>query len=406
MTSKTMAHPRESATIPTDRSASRRRRDANESVGTDQGILNGDGQDSEETMNLWWRMETDGKITFANRGLQDTLGFTSDEFLPKTFFELIHPEDQASTIEVLHRLTDEDTFINHVSRFRCQDHTYRRIHWQATNAAPEGFITAIGKSIDFPQQDDQRESLKTSKIISNYKILLPQEKSQNLIHDLNNILSAMLGYTQLASLKLSNEHAVQELLQKAIAVGHRAHELVEKSLKSQGQDTQAYQAIELREVVEEAIVLLHATLPDTVKIQKGEIYGTRMVYGDFTKIFQLVVNLCSNAVNVMNSTGGILSIWIDQDCPMEQRETSAQDNSYVHLSIGDTGPGMSSDTLQRIFEPYFTTRPANKGTGLGLTIVNEIITDLGGFIKVESELGKGSTFHVYFPSHTSQLHTH
>ena len=221
-----------------------------------------------------------------------------------------------------------------------------------------------------------------------------------IAHDLNNIMTALLGHTELASLNRPHDDPSQMHLQKALMAGDRGKELLEQILNFQRGNQQTLCSLELGKVVDEALVHLHENLPTTITIHKTDYSDSEKIFGNQTQIYQVVANLLSNAVKAMKAQGGTLHIHIDE-VSRGDGTTSAfmtkESEPFLCLSIADSGSGMTKDILDRIFDPYFTTHPQGEGTGLGLVIVKEIMTNHDGFISVESESGKGTTFHVYFP---------
>ena len=153
--------------------------------------------------------------------------------------------------------------------------------------------------------------------------------------------------------------------------------------------------------VKEAIRLLRPLLPSTIAINQHLQATTRMVLADPTRIHQVVMNLCTNAFQAMEEQGGELNI-ILRDCAFSSQDLHnqpmVQAGPFVELAVADTGPGILPEIKEKIFEPYFTTKEVGKGTGMGLSIVHGIVTSLGGFVNCESTVGKGTIFHVYFPS--------
>ena len=222
-----------------------------------------------------------------------------------------------------------------------------------------------------------------------------------IVHDLNNIMTALLGHTELASLKRSPEDPSQRHLQLALMAGHRGKELLDQILAFQRGDQQTLYSLALGNVVDEALGHLHENLPPTITVHKYDQSDSGKIFGNQTQIYQVVANLLSNAVKAMKAQGGSLHIHLDE-VSSDDRPTTAfmtkESESYLRLSITDTGSGMTKDILDRIFDPYFTTHPQGEGTGLGLAIAKEIIANHDGFISAESEPGKGTTFHVYFPT--------
>ena len=222
-----------------------------------------------------------------------------------------------------------------------------------------------------------------------------------IAHDLNNIMTALLGHTELASLNRAHDDPSQRHLQKALMAGHRGKELLEQILTFQRGDQQTLHSLELGKVVDEALVHLQENLPTTITIYQHDHGHSDKIFGNQTQIYQVVANLLSNAFKAMKAQGGSLHIHIDEVSRGDRPATAfmtKEPKHYLCLSITDTGPGMTKDILDRIFDPYFTTHPHGEGTGLGLAIVKEIISNHHGFLSVESECGKGTTFSVYFPT--------
>ncbi len=157
-------------------------------------------------------------------------------------------------------------------------------------------------------------------------------------------------------------------------------------------------------VVEEALKLIKATLPANIEILKNISSNLAPVFANGTQIHQIVMNLCTNAYYSMKTTGGLLNVSLTAVNILEEDAPSyhaMSPGNYLRLSIGDSGNGIPPDMINRIFEPYFTTKPTDEGTGLGLSTVHGIIKDHGGCVKVYSEVGVGTTFHVFLPAAAS-----
>jgi CheY-like chemotaxis protein len=158
--------------------------------------------------------------------------------------------------------------------------------------------------------------------------------------------------------------------------------------------------VSINMVVEEALQLIRASLPATIEIRSNDCDKPLSVMGDPTQIHQIVMNLCTNAHHAMLAKGGTLDInltSVELDYENVKAYPNLEPGSYVKLTIADTGQGMNADTLNRIFDPYFTTKEKGKGTGLGLAVVHGIVKGHGGFIDVRSKPGKGTTFELFFP---------
>jgi PAS domain S-box-containing protein len=224
-----------------------------------------------------------------------------------------------------------------------------------------------------------------------------------IAHDFNNILSALLGYNELSLLILEGDPDKEQLKKNLLAVqqaGTRARDLVKQILTFSKKSEQHSKPVKVSLIIKEALNLLRATLPTTIEIQASLESKDDVVWADQVQIHQVLMNLCTNAYQVMQKTGGILSVSLEAvQIKANQNESTSrlQKGPYLLLTVQDTGTGMAPWVQARIFEPYFTTKVAGKGTGLGLSVVHGIVTALGGAIEVASTPGKGTIFRVYLP---------
>ncbi|MCF8055322.1 MAG: response regulator [Desulfocapsa sp.] len=217
-----------------------------------------------------------------------------------------------------------------------------------------------------------------------------------IAHDFNNILSAILGYTEMAKGALPADSQPAKDLGKVITAGNRAAELVKQLLTFSRQGEQELQPVRIQYVIQETLKLLHASIPTTIEIREDIDYSCAPILADSTRIHQILLNLCTNAKSAMLGKGGILSVSLSE-VESPETELGVKDGTYLILRVGDTGHGMDRDTMAKIFDPFFTTKARGEGTGLGLAVVHGIVTKLGGQITVSSKPGKGSIFQLYFP---------
>ncbi|MBU0965569.1 MAG: cache domain-containing protein [Proteobacteria bacterium] len=225
--------------------------------------------------------------------------------------------------------------------------------------------------------------------------------ASGIAHDFNNILTPILGYADMIKNETPVESHVCAYLNAVLNAGNRAKDLVSQILAFSRQKEQVRQAVPIHLIVKEALKLLRASIPTTIDIKTDIAPDCCQVMADPSQIHQIIMNLCTNSYHAMRATGGALAIGL---APMDIKPEETKNISpellpgpYVHLEISDTGHGMDHMTLERIFEPYFTTKKEGEGTGLGLSVVHNIVKSHGGHITATSELGKGATFHVYLP---------
>lgn len=220
-----------------------------------------------------------------------------------------------------------------------------------------------------------------------------------IAHDFNNMLAVILGNAELA-LDDAKDDVLRNYLKQILGASKRSRDLVKQILtfsrKSEGQK----KALKLSHLVQETARLLRGSLPSTINIQLDANVDRDSILADPSQIQQVLMNLSTNAAHAMSDTGGTLSISLSETIFKEgdsAPEPNMQPGRYVKLAIHDTGIGVPKEIRRRIFEPFFTTKEPSKGTGMGLAVVFGIVKNLDGAITVDSEMGKGSTFSVFFP---------
>ena len=221
-----------------------------------------------------------------------------------------------------------------------------------------------------------------------------------IAHDFNNILGVVLGFGELTLYEVAQGSVAWHNLQQVLAASRRAKDLVRQILTFSRKDEQERQPLQLHLVIHEALKLLRASLPATIDIRQELAEDSGAILADPTQMQQVLMNLCNNAEYAMRDTGGTLEVRLDKmevDEAVVARHPELLPGPYVRLTVRDTGVGMEEAVLARIFEPFYTTKLAGDGTGMGLAVVHGIVTSHGGAIDVESTPGQGSTFTIYLP---------
>ncbi|VAW36983.1 multi-sensor hybrid histidine kinase, partial [hydrothermal vent metagenome] len=220
--------------------------------------------------------------------------------------------------------------------------------------------------------------------------------SGGIAHDFNNLLNVISGFTDLTLLDLQVGSLQYRNLREVKNASKRATDLVKQILSFSRGLEEELRPMAVQHLIKEVVNLLSSTLPATIQV-KQHIEPCGMVLADTSQIHQVLMNLCTNAFHAMRQTGGVLAIGLRQEEINSVGFKGLSAGNYALLTVSDTGCGMSDDVKERIFEPYFTTKEQEEGTGLGLATVHGIIKAHGGMITVESELNKGSVFRVYLP---------
>ena len=222
-----------------------------------------------------------------------------------------------------------------------------------------------------------------------------------IAHDFNNILGAIIGYAELAKMKAPPESDVVADLNQVIKSGNRAADLVHQILTVSRRHKKERQPMQLKYIVKEALKMLKATLPSTIEIRGDSWKDTGAINADPAQMHQVIMNLCANAGQAMQENGGVLEVKIGNvEVGTKDPGSGHLDlppGSYLRLTVKDTGYGIPRHIMDKIFDPYFTTKNVGEGTGLGLSVAQGIVKAHGGTITVYSKPGKGTTFHVYLP---------
>ena len=221
-----------------------------------------------------------------------------------------------------------------------------------------------------------------------------------IAHSFNNLLTAILANTELASFQVPDGTRIKTNLNEVAKAGNLAKDLVKQILTFSRQSELERIPVDISLIARESLTLLRASLPATVEIHQNIETDIGIISADPTQIHQVVINLCTNAFQAISEEAGIIEVSltnIDLDKDVAEKHLDIPPGPYVRLTVSDTGKGMTPEITQRIFDPYFTTKEKGQGTGLGLSVVHGIVESHGGGISVESEVEKGSTFHVYLP---------
>jgi signal transduction histidine kinase len=272
-----------------------------------------------------------------------------------------------------------------------------------------GMNASLTQEIAEREAVDKRREVLESKLRQVHKLETVGVLAGGIAHEFNNILVPIFLYAEQALYDLPAESPVRAHLERVLKSSNRAKSLVQQILTfSRQSGPQAFEPVDVRPIVEEALDLLRALIPSTVELQQDLAAADDcMVLADRNQIHQLVMNLCSNAYQALDETGGSIAVVLDRCAVDEQfcrNHPHLRVGRYVRLSIHDTGHGIDRSNLHRIFEPFYTTRAVGQGTGLGLSVVHGIAVSHSGDITVESEPGQGTTFHVYLPEMAQPRH--
>jgi len=342
-----------------------------------------------------------GHIAYVNEHAYRYLGYTKEEISRMNVLDIdsgYHPDEiekiwlmqkqtrGLQTFETVHRKKDGTEFPVEINGIMLEFNN-------------DPYSVSFCKDI-FERKEAEKNRLKMeTQMRESHKMEALGTLAGGIAHDFNNILSAILGYAELAQLKYPEDPNLKNYLSQIFKAGHRAKELVQQILLFSRQGVSEKGPMDVTKVVNEALRLIKATFPANIEILMNFAPNLAPIFANEIQIHQIIMNLCTNAYHAMKSTGGMLEVCLTPITILSQDAKShpgMNPGDYVKLSISDNGCGISPEKINRIFEPYFTTRATGEGTGLGLSTVHGIVKDHGGCLKVYSEVGVGTTFNIFF----------
>lgn len=221
----------------------------------------------------------------------------------------------------------------------------------------------------------------------------------SIAHDFNNVLGAIVGYGEIARDSVNKDSIASHNIQRLLAASERARHLVRRVLSFDMQRGLHKTPVSIGPIVEEVLDQVRTTLPMGITVRTSGIDSAQLVYGDATEIYQVILNLCSNAVRALPQ-GGVLRVDVASvtiDAPQTLNVGALRAGNWLCLSVSDNGVGIKKEMLDTIFEPFFTTKRVTHSAGIGLAVVANLVTSMGGAVAVQSEPGRGSTFRIYWP---------
>jgi PAS domain S-box-containing protein len=347
---------------------------------------------------------TDTRYLYVNKAFCDITGFSHEEIIGKTPFDLnlpLAPEDHDNYIECILTRTPKR---RQEVQYRMRDGTFLYALLSCTPVQYRGEECAVVVMTDITALKESEESKKRLEIqlAQTRKMEALGTLAGGFAHDFNNILTAILGFTELAILDASASGKVQKYLDDALKSGKRAKELLSQILAFSRHGTGKYAPITLSYPIKESLVRLRSMIPMNIEI-KQSLTTSGKVMADPSQINQMMINLSLNAARAMEATEGKLEVSLDEvQLDDDALSLNLPKGQYLRLAISDTGPGMPPEIMEHIFEPYFTTKRQGNGSGMGLAVVHGIVKRHGGAITCRSTPGKGTTFEIYLPEAISK----
>ncbi|HSQ87057.1 MAG TPA: ATP-binding protein, partial [Desulfobacterales bacterium] len=360
-------------------------------------------------------IDQDHKVVFWNRALENVSMVLRENALNKTVSESLRPvyPNRIPPIlaDLMLEMTDEELMKRYGYKVRM---TGLGGSFESTTSIwPEGkkrILDIITTRIQDHQgnilgaiqcaQDVTDKKLLEDQLLQSHKMESIGTLAGGIAHDFNNILGIILGNIELGMDDIAEWHPARLNLEEIRTASLRAKDVVRQLLSFARKTRLEKKPTNIIPIVEESLRLLRSSIPTSIEIRQNIAENVDPILADPTQINQILINLCTNANHAMPD-GGAIEINL-QNTIFDKNTTSQYPDlnpgRYVNLTVSDTGHGISQEDIDRIFDPYFTTKEVGKGTGMGLAVIHGIVKDHNGVITVKSELGKGTTFSIFFPA--------
>ncbi|BHH85331.1 transporter substrate-binding domain-containing protein [Desulforhopalus sp. 52FAK] len=358
---------------------------------------------AKNSTDLIWEFDENEIFTYTSDRIVDLLGYTPEELIGRSAFEPMPSPEAGKIAKEFYRFKDErKPFSNLINVNTHRNGTDVIIESSGVPIIDsEGTFRGYrGIDRDITKRVNLEEELRQA-----HKMQAMGTMAGGIAHDFNNILVAIIGYAELAKMDSSLSDDAAGHINEVLTAGHRAKGLVEQILTFSRKNLDKNHPIEPHLVIKEALKLMRASLPTTIELSEDISEDNGLILANSTNIHQIVVNLCTNALHAMKSEQGTIEVSlrrVELHQPDVVGDDVSRSGTFVELIVRDTGCGMTKATVERIFEPYFTTRDAHKGSGMGLAVVHGIVQNCRGHIQVDSSPGRGTTFKVYFPVYAGE----
>lgn len=268
-------------------------------------------------------------------------------------------------------------------------------------------LLSIIQDVTEQKIDEQERKLLEQQLQQAVKLEALGTLAGGIAHDFNNILTAILGYGQIALEQLPPSSPVIQDIQQMVLAGYRAADLVKQILLFSRQEKEGFHTLRLQGIIQEVADMLSSSIPSSIQFSVSIDENCGGVLGDPTQMHQVVMNLCTNAIQAIQSDYGTISVALTEVTSAASlyllHNADQTDRRYACIEIYDSGSGIPEELKTKIFDPFFTTKEKEKGTGLGLAVVNGIVQNHHGTIMLESAPGTGTTFQVYLPIAEEEL---
>ena len=348
--------------------------------------------------------DINARVIDWNKKAEALFGWAREEVIDNNFFDFLIPEkDRPRVKDVVNILLKGELQSHSINDNLTKDGRIITCEWNNSPLHDNdgNIIGAISLGLDITERkqvEEEKDKLQTQ-LQQAHKMEAIGTLAGGIAHDFNNIVGIILGNTELAIDDVPEGNPAQLNLKEVRTASLRAKDVVRQLLSFARKTKLEKKPANIIPIIKESLKFLRSSIPTSIEIRQNIAKDVDTILADPTQINQILINLCANSHHSMPDGGVIVitlkNIELDEDT--SDQCSKLNPGRYVNLAVSDTGHGISQEKIDRIFDPYFTTKEVGKGTGMGLAVVHGIVKGHNGLITVESELGKGTTFSIFFP---------
>lgn len=345
------------------------------------------------------------RLTVVNNAFCSTFGKPRGEIIGKTLVEDVPPNEQDHFLKIDRQVIRdgkenvcEETLT--VQGSKSLTILTKKSLYVADNG--EKFLVGVIRDITERKEAEEERNKLTTQLHQSQKMESIGNLAGGIAHEFNNMLAIIMGNNELIMEELPQGSLARESSEEIRIAGIRARDVVKQLLTFSRQDDAIKKVMDLTSIVQESMKLLRSSIPVNIKIEQSLSADTYSIMGNGTQINQLIINLCNNAVDALPENGGRITIeLLNETIEIQQtkNQTKLNPGQYAKLIVSDNGMGMDTEILDRVFEPYFTTKNVGEGTGIGMAVVHGIVERHGGAIIADSKPGRGSAFTIFLPAY-------
>jgi len=337
-----------------------------------------------------------GETTYVNPAFTQIFGFTMQDIKGKQV-PFVPESEMEKTIAGIKQVLEGESVTGFETKRRTKDGrvldiTLSSACYDDHEGHRAGIVVFLRDITEAKQTERQLQQVQKMESIGTL--------AGGIAHDFNNMLGIIVGNTELAMDDVPEWNAARQNLEEIRTASMRARDMVKQIMAFSRQSPQEMKPVRMSPIIKESLKLLRSSIPTTIEIHQNISSESDTVRADPTQINQVLINLCTNAAHAMGEKAGVLEVsleHIELDAHSAIHYHDLSSGKYVRLTVSDTGNGIEPKILERIFDPYFTTKKVGEGSGMGLSVIHGIVKSHGGGISVSSKPGKGTIFHVLFP---------